>query len=169
MMRTPRKVHPASRRRTERGSHLLELAIALPIFISLGLASAEFGRLFYQTTTLANSTRLAARYLTTAAFTTQAKRDAAYANAKNLAVYGTTTPSGVSPVYPGLTTANISISTAGGVMAALPDTVTVSVTGVTFQPKVNLGSVLKRPGLTLAVPLAPSTTMRYLIQYPLNY
>lgn len=169
MKQASKQAHRQALRRTERGSHLLELAIVLPIFVSLGLVSAEFGRLFYQATTLANSTRLAARYLTTAPFTTDAKRDASYAAAKNLAVYGTTTPSGVSPVYPGLTTANISITTAGGVMAALPDTVTVSVTGVTFQPKVNLASLLKRPGLTLGVPIAPSTTMRYLIQYPLNY
>ena len=156
-------------RATERGSHLLELAIAVPIFLTLALVSAEFGRLFYQTTTLSNATRTAARFLTTAPFTTQAKRDAAYADARNLAVYGTKTPSGVSPVYPGLVSNNISITTAGGVLAALPETVTVQVTGVNFQPLVNLAGLLKTPGFTLALPLTPATTMRYLITDPLNY
>ena len=156
-------------RRTERGSHLLELAIALPILLSLGLVSEEFGRLFYQTTRLSNGTRLAARYLTTKPFTTTAKRDAAYADAKNLVVYGAISSSGATAIHPGLTTANVSITTAGGVLASIPETVTVSITGVTFQPAVNLAGLLRRPGLTLAIPLAPSTTMRYLLTQPLNY
>lgn len=168
-MNTTRRLTKVDARRTERGSHILELTIALPIFLSLGLVSAEFGRLFYQTTTLANATRVASRYLTTTPLTTETKRAAAFADARNLAVYGTKTPSGVSPVYPGLTTGNIQITTAGGVMTALPETVTVRVTGVNFQPMINLASVLKSPGLTLAVALTPGTTMRYLITDPLNY
>ena len=156
-------------RRTEKGGHLIEIAIALPIFLTLGLVSAEFGRLFYQATTLSNGTRLAARYLTTAPFTTDAKRQAAYADARNLVVYGSKTTTGLSPIHPGLTTSNVSITTAGGVLSTIPETVTVQITGVTFQPMVNLSGLVRRTGLTLAVPLTQSTTMRYLITQPLNY
>jgi Flp pilus assembly protein TadG len=99
------------------------LAIALPILLSLGLVSEEFGRLFYQTTRLSNGTRLAARYLTTAPFTTTTKRDAAYAEAKTggLRSHIIVRRNGDSS---GLTTANVSITTAGGVLASIPETVT---------------------------------------------
>lgn len=170
MKRIPRSLNARRFRRTERGSHLVELAIALPILLSLSLVSAEFGRLFFSATTLSNATRLGARYLTTANFATDAVRTTSYNAAKNLVVYGTTAPAGnATPVYPGLTTSNVVITTSGGVLSSIPDTVTVAITGVTFQPKVNLASLLKKPGLSLAVSLAPSTTMRYLITQPLNY
>ncbi len=155
--------------RNERGTQLIELAIAVPILLSLSLVSAEAGRLFYTTATLAKATRLGARYLTTAPLNDAAARTLAYSRARNLVVYGTIAPTGSSTsIHSGLTTSNVVITPVGGVNAALPTTLKVSITGVSFQPVINLAQVFKRQGLTFAVPLTPSTTMRYLITQPLN-
>src|SRR5437870_10188703 len=102
-----------SLRRDDRGIQLVELAIVLPLFMILFGATAEFGRYFYEYSTLAKATRVGARYLTNAAVNT-----AEDTNAKNLVVYGNTAGTG-SPIISGLTTANITITRIGGV-ASLP-------------------------------------------------
>src|SRR5918992_785745 len=76
-------------RRDERGVQLVEAAIVLPIFLVLFAATAEFGRYFYEYTTLAKATRSGARYLSTAPVV--AGEDAA---AKNIVVYGNPAGSG---------------------------------------------------------------------------
>jgi Flp pilus assembly protein TadG len=153
----------------ERGTQLVEISIALPILVSLLFVTAEFGRLFYTNTTLAKGTRLAARYLTTVPLNTDARRTEYYAKARNLVVYGTSTPAtGATPILPGLTTSKVVITQLGGIPMVSPVTVSVQISGVTFQPAVDLGQVTRIPSLSLAVPLSPSTTMRYLVTQPLN-
>src|SRR5215813_9949810 len=83
-------------RRDESGIQLVELAIVLPILLMLFGAVAEFGRYFYEYTTVAKAARVGARYLATAAV-----KPAEDANAKNLVVYGNTAGTG-SPVISGL-------------------------------------------------------------------
>src|SRR5258705_10508235 len=56
----------SSFKRDERGLQLVELAIVLPVLVLLFAAAAEFGRYFYEYTTLAKGTRVAVRYLATA-------------------------------------------------------------------------------------------------------
>src|SRR5216684_1294972 len=75
--------------RKERGTQLVELAIVLPIFILLFAATAEFGRYFYEYTTLAKAARVGARYLATAAV-----NSAEDTNAKNIVVYGNSAGTG---------------------------------------------------------------------------
>ena len=153
----------------ERGNQLVEISIALPILLSLLVVTAETGRLFYTNTTLAKGTRLATRYLTTVPLNTDARRTLYYANARNLVVYGTAAPAtGATPILPGLTTSNVVITQAGGIPTVSPLTVSVQITGVTFQPAIDLSKVTKIPSLSLAVALTPSTTMRYLVTQPLN-
>ena len=69
--------------RDERGIQLVELAIVVPIFVILFAATAEFGRYFYEYTTLAKASRAGARYLATAAV-----KSAEDTTAKNIVVYG---------------------------------------------------------------------------------
>jgi Flp pilus assembly protein TadG len=153
----------------EGGNQLVEISIALPILLSLLVVTAETGRLFYTNTTLAKGTRLAARYLTTVPLNTDARRTLYYANARNLVVYGTATPAtGATPILPGLTTSKVVITQLGGIPTISPQTVSVQITGVTFQPVIDLGKVTHVPSLSLAVALTPSTTMRYLVTQPLN-
>ena len=146
-------------RRDEQGLQLVELAIVIPIFLLLFGATAEFGRYFYEYTTVAKGARLGARYLTS--ISVNAAHDT---NAKNLVVYGNTAGTG-SPILSGLTTANVQITRQGGV-PALPQTVTVSIVNYKHQSVVDLGKLLKSSTLTTNVDVKPSVTMRFLLTQP---
>jgi Flp pilus assembly protein TadG len=138
---------------------LVELAIVIPILLVLLAGTAEFGRYFYEYTTLAKATRVGARYLATARVS--ADEDTI---AKNIVVYGN--PSGTgSPILTGLQTSNIVITRAGG-LAVLPQTVRVEVVNYQHQPIFDLGALLNNPGLSLNVDVKPSVTMRYLLNTP---
>lgn len=154
-----------SLRRSEAGTQLVEMAIALPIMLALFAATAEFGRYFYHYSTLAKSTRAGARYLTT----TPVKADGANAaeddKVKNLVVYGDPNAAdGSTPVVSGLSKANVSIERAGG-STTVPLTVTVKIVDYNYKPVVNLGGFGDK--LKWAnVPVRPSTTMRFLLTQP---
>jgi Flp pilus assembly protein TadG len=156
------------RARTERGTQMVELAICMPILLVLFAVAGEMGRLYFMNISLAKGTRLAARYLTTVPLNTNDNVMLYYTNAKNLAVYGKiATTTGDKPIVTGLTTNNVLITATGGT-TIIPQFVTVQVTGMTFTPLLGLGKLIKNPNFSLAVPLSPSTTMRYLITQPLN-
>jgi Flp pilus assembly protein TadG len=146
--------------RSERGTQLVELAIVIPVLLLLFGGAAEFGRYFYEYTTLAKATRVGARYLITAA--NKSSEDTV---AKNLVVYGTTDGSG-TPILSGLTTANVTIVRTGPV-PSVPQTITVQITGFKHQPIIDLGALLKSQSLSLNVDVKPSVTMRYLLTTPL--
>lgn len=144
----------------ERGTQLAELAIVLPILLTLFAGTAEFGRFFYQYTTLAKATRAATRYLVTAGVnSTEDTR------AKNILVYGNKEGTG-APIINGLTTNNVTITRAGGV-PLVPQTVAVQVTNFKFQPFFDLAALTKTPALSLKVNVQPCVTMRYLLTTPL--
>ncbi|MFN2452771.1 MAG: TadE/TadG family type IV pilus assembly protein [Pyrinomonadaceae bacterium] len=146
--------------RNERGTQLAELAIVLPVLLLLFGATAEFGRFFYQYTTLAKATRAATRYLVTADVSSI---EDAYA--KNIAVYGNKEGTG-APVVSGLATGNVTITRAGGA-PSVPQTVKVQITGYKFQPYFDLAALTKTPALSLKIDVQPSVTMRYLLTTPL--
>jgi Flp pilus assembly protein TadG len=145
--------------REERGVQLVELAIVLPVFLILFGGAAEFGRYFYEYTTLDKATRAASRYLATAAVNgTEDTR------AKNIVVYGNTAGTG-TPIVSGLTTANVVITRTGGT-PTLPQTVTVQISGFKHQPVFDLGKLINVPSLSLTIDVKPSVTMRYLLTQP---
>jgi Flp pilus assembly protein TadG len=146
-------------RRDERGLQLVETAIVVPIFLILFGATAEFGRYFYEYTTLAKSSRVGSRYLSTAVV--NGTEDAA---AKNIVVYGNTAGTG-SPILTGLSTTHVVITRQGGT-PVLPQTVTVSIVGYKHQPIFDLGKLTNNVGLSLNVDIKPSVTMRYLLTQP---
>jgi Flp pilus assembly protein TadG len=139
--------------RNERGTQLVELALVIPILLMIFGAVAEFGRYFYTYTTLAKSTRAGARYLINKPVGTQNTA------AKNLVVYGNTAGTG-SPIISGLTTSNVTITPTGG-MPTAPDTITVSISGYTYQPIFDLGKITGSSSLSMSVSVSPSTTMTY--------
>jgi Flp pilus assembly protein TadG len=151
--------------RDERGIQLVELAIVLPILMLMFAATAEFGRFFYEYTTLAKAARGGARYLVTAA-----NCPAIDAQAKNLVVYGNTDGTG-DPVISGLTTSNVQIirkDSNGNVQpAGVPQTVTIGITGFKYEPMFGLGSMTGSQSLNLNIDLAAAATMRYLLTTPL--
>ncbi len=146
-------------RKDERGVQLVELAIVLPIFVILFAATAEFGRYFYEYTTLAKASRAGARYLATSAV--NSTQDA---TARNIVVYGNPAGTG-SPIFYGLTTANVVITRQGGV-PVLPQTVKVGITGMKHQPLFNLGTLTNIQSLSMNIDVKPSVTMRYLLTQP---
>src|ERR1044071_6266191 len=93
-------------RRDDRGVQLIELAIVLPILLLLFAAVAEFGRYFYEYTTVAKGTRAGARYLAAKCATVSATNW--QANAKNIVVYGNAAGTG-SAILTGLAPENVDV------------------------------------------------------------
>lgn len=151
--------------RDERGIQLVELAIVLPVLMILFAATAEFGRFFYEYTTLSKAARSGSRYLATGAVCPNV--DAA---AKNLVVYGNTAGTG-APVISGLGADNVRVvrkdSTGGEITAGVPQTVTIEIVDFKYEPMFGLGALTKNATLNLNIDLEPSATMRYLLTTPL--
>ena len=145
--------------RDESGLQLVEVTIVVPIFLILFAATAEFGRYFYEYTTLAKAARAGSRYLSVVPV--QTNEDAA---AKNIVVYGNPAGSG-SPILTGLSPSHVVITREGGV-PLLPETVTVEIVGYQHQPIFDLGKMTKIVGLSMNVAVKPSVTMRYLLTQP---
>lgn len=143
----------------ERGLQLVEAAIVIPIFLILFAATAEFGRFFYEYTTLAKAARNGARYLTTHFVTTDE-----ITAAQNMVVYGSTTATG-TPILPGLEPGHVTVTPAGG-SGNIPATVTIMIEGYTYDPIFDLGLLTRTEGLSLAIDVSPSVTMRYLLTDP---
>ena len=148
-------------RRDESGVQLLEVAIVIPILLVLFGAVAEFGRYFYEYTTVAKAARVGARYLVSKSVNSSINYEA---QAKNLVVYGNIAGTG-TPVLPGLTTANVQVEYLGGT-AGVPDLVKVSIISYQHQSIIDLGKLLNNTSLTTNVDVKPSVTMRYLLTQP---
>jgi len=138
---------------------LVEAAIVIPIFLILFAATAEFGRFFYEYTTLAKATRVGSRYISTNLLSDEEK-----IAAQNLVVYGTPT-AGDTPVLPGLETTHVVITPNAG-SGVIPDTVTVEIVGYTYEPIFDLGMLTGIDDLSLNIDVSPSVTMRYLLDQP---
>jgi len=148
-------------RRDDRGVQLVELAIVIPILLVLFGAVAEFGRYFYEYTTVAKAARVGARYLASKSVTGSTDY---VGNAKKLVVYGNFAGTG-SPVLPGLTIDNVDVQYQGAI-AGVPDTVTVSIINYQHDSIIDLGALLNSQTLSLNVDVKPSVTMRYLLTQP---
>ncbi len=150
--------------RSERGTALAELAIAVPVFVLLFAATAEFGRYFYEYTTLAKAARMGSRYLVTACV-----RNSEDGIAKNLVVYGNAGGSG-EPILAGLTPGHVTITkrnSLGGIQTSgVPETVTVEITGYEHESLFNLGGLMHNEDFSLNIDVKPSITMRYLLTTP---
>lgn len=148
----------------DRGLQLAELAIVIPIFVLLFATVAEFGRFFYEYTTLAKAARNGARYLSTAKFNPQDPQ------VKNLVVYGNMAGTG-NPILDGLEPAHVVITARNSAgdpqTAGVPATITVQILGYQHQPIFDLGGLLKNNAVSLAIDVKPSVTMRYLLTTPL--
>ena len=95
--------------RRERGTQLVELAIALPLMLILLGAATEFGRFFYSYTTLTNSVRAGARHAS------KWERNASWTfpETANMVVYGDFSDTSKGPLLPGLSTSNVVVKANG--------------------------------------------------------
>src|ERR1044072_2592166 len=120
-------------RRDEQGVQLVEVAIVVPILLMLFAAVGEFGRYFYEYTTMAKAARVGASFMISKSVDS-ASTDWVAAT-KKLVVYGNTAGSG-TPVLPGLGINNVDVQLAGGTYkngAGVPATVTV--TFINYKPQ----------------------------------
>jgi Flp pilus assembly protein TadG len=145
----------------DRGTQILELAIALPAMLIMLGAVAEFGRFFYTYTTLTNAVRGGARHAC------KWERGASWTvpETQRMVVYGDFNDTSKGPILPGLTTANVAVD-ANGPSVNNIDSVTVRITGYTYQPLFDIGALTGVSGLSLAVPMNASVTMHQLYNGP---
>jgi len=146
-------------RKDERGTQLVEAALVVPIFLMLFGATAEFGRYFYEYTTLSKAAQAGARYLSS-----NMVLPLEDTKAKNLVVYGNTAGTG-TPILPGLATTHVDIERVGE-FPLVPETVTIKIVGYQHQSIFNLGALTNTVGLSMNVDVKPSVTMRYLLTQP---
>ena len=149
----------------ERGVQLVELALVLPLFMILFAATAEFGRYFYEYTTLSKAARLGARYLVTE------KVDCAHADtARNLVVFGNTGGTG-SPILPGLETKHVSVMPndldCQDIPQGVPDAITITISGFKHESLFDIGGLLKSSTISMDIDVKPSVSMRYMLTTPL--
>ena len=158
--------------RREDGGALAELAILVPFLVIMLAAVSEVGRFFQQYTTLAKATRTAARYLSNHKLdATEVGRAQDLVKCGKLACAPDDTP-----LLPGLSRSNVCIESTGSpkvtsVTVKIPRTGgdctpmagTVAGTPYTFSPIFKIDALLNNSSLSLALPLAPSTTMYYMI------
>ena len=156
----------------ESGGTLAEMALTVPLLIVLLAGVSEIGRYFQSYTTLAKSTRAAARYLSNHQYSALE-----VSRAKNLVVCGQLTPCAAADrLVKGAGPENVCIETTKVAGTEQIETVTVSLprddtktcdgnvvaVKLPYQPIFNLGRLLNDDTFSLTYPLAPSTTMRYI-------
>jgi len=150
-------------RRDEQGVQLVEMAIVVPILVLLFAAVGEFGRYFYEYTTMAKAARVGARFM--AGQSIDSTTTDWVSATKKLVVYGNTDGSG-TPLLPGLSVNNVVVTFAGGTYkngAGVPTTVTVSFVNYKHTPLFDLGKLIKSKKLSLNVDVKPSITMHYML------
>lgn len=146
----------------QRGAVAVELAFVTIVMLMMAAGIVEFGRVFWYYNALDKATRDAARYMSALPVTDVTNGTTIAADVSTAANLVVGAANGAR-VTPALTTANVSIvCDAGACNGTKPGNVTVSITGF----DVSIGAwfpLIVHPGNGFAsVPLAPSTTMRYM-------
>jgi Flp pilus assembly pilin Flp len=158
--------------RREDGGALAELAILIPFLAVMLAAVCEVGRFFQNYATLAKSTRVASRYLSNHSINpTEIGRAGSLALCGKL-VCGV----GDAPLVNGLSANNICLESTGSpkvtsVTVRIPRASTPCnpMTGAgaaapyVYTPIFDIGTLLGRPDFSMALEIAPRTTMYYMI------
>ena len=139
-------------RRKQRGIATVELAIALPLLLFMMLATAEFGRIISQYDTLTKSVRDACRYAASNAgvgstgivsITPQLT-----SAVQNLVATGIANTGG-SPLLPGLSPSNVTVSDAGNGFVSVS-------AAYTYQPMIGV----TLPSFGFGAPISLAFTLR---------
>jgi Flp pilus assembly protein TadG len=139
----------STRGRGLRGSVMVELTLSLTFLSALFLGTWQYGYSFYIYAELEQAVRAGARYasmltynsgsdIPTAAFTTAVQ---------NVVVYGDPAPAaGATPVVPGLTTANVTVTPTWSL--STPTAMTVAITAYTIPTYFGNGFLNGKPTTT---------------------
>jgi len=113
----------------QQGLVVVELAITLPLVLLIMLATAEFGRAFFQYTTLSKAVEAGARYYSGVVLDSTIPDDVAEDTTENLIVFGD--PGAGTSILPGFAISDVNvydIATSG-----VPNHINVTAT-YTFKP-----------------------------------
>jgi len=135
-------LHIKNRRDNERGSTLVEFAIAITVFVTAMFGVLEFGRLLWVHNALTDAARRGARYAVMHSASDET-------SVKNIVVYGDAAGSG-QPMVNNLSTANVVVTYNS--FGLNDGTVSVSITNYQFQ------FVVPIVGTTITLP-SYSTTL----------
>jgi hypothetical protein len=147
--------------RRDKGTTMVELAIALPVMLVLLGGVAEFGRFFYTYTTLTNAVRAGARH----ACKWERNASWTFPETSKMVVYGDYSDTSDGPILPGLSTANVVVQ-ANGPSVNNIDSVTVKIVNYNYTPVFDLGKLTGIPSLSLNIPMNASATMHQLYNGP---
>jgi hypothetical protein len=162
MRRTSEKKHRVWRFwKKERGTQLLELAIAVPVLLVLLAAVGEFGRFFYTYSALTSAVRAGARH----ACKWERNASWTFPETSNMVVYGDYSDTSNGPILPGLSTSNVIVQANGPSVNSI-DSVTVKIVNYRYTPLFDLGAMTGIPSLTLNIPMNASATMHQLYNGP---
>lgn len=162
-MRKPIKRQQRVRRflKKERGTQILELAIALPVLLFMLGAVGEFGRFFYTYSALSNAARAGARH----ACKWEKNSSWTVPETTNMVVYGDYSDTSNGPILPGLTGSNVVVQPNGPSVNNI-DSVTVKIVNYKYVPLFDLGKMTGIPSLTLNIDMNASATMHQLYNGP---
>src|ERR1700730_13036043 len=120
----------------ERGTQILELAIALPVMLMLLGSVAEFSRYFYTYSALTSAVRAGARHAC------KWEKNASWTvpETRRMVVHGDFSATSNGPILRGLTTSNVVIQPNGPSVNSI-DSVTVKIVNYKYQPLFDLGKI----------------------------
>jgi len=145
----------------DRGTQIIEFAIAVPVMLMLLGSIAEFGRFFYTYTTLTNAVRAGARH----ACKWERNASWTFPETSRMVVYGDYSNTSNGPILPGLSTSNVVVQANGPSTNAI-DSVTVKIVNYKYQPLFDLGKLTGITSLSLNIDMNASATMHQLYNGP---
>jgi hypothetical protein len=133
--------------RCSSGSALVETTITIPVAIALMAGGVDFGLMFSNQATIEKSLRDATRYLSRVP--SSAICGWGLANAKNLAVYGTLSPTAATPsLIPGYDVGDVTLSSPD-CSTALPNSIIIQLQANVPNTSIMLSAVGLSNSLTL--------------------
>src|ERR1051326_8838272 len=133
--------------RDRKGSALVELAIGSAGLVAVFTGRFQFGFPFLQYNNLENAVARGARYASVATYdsATTTPSSAFQTAVQNMVLYGSTT-AGTSPVLPGLTTSNVTLTVP--FTNGIPTAMTVAITGYTVNSVFTTFTLNNKPQVT---------------------
>ncbi len=124
----PKNSPRMAKSKSQRGSAIIEFALAFPAIVMMMGTLFQFGYGFMTYNTLQGAIRSGARYASIADFDAPSGIDFE-TNVKNVVVYGIPNPDSDPPVVRGLTTSHVIVDSSNQDGTGIPITVSVSISG----------------------------------------
>ena len=153
------KLFPRNRRRRS-GTAIIEFAIGSGVLMAVFAGTFEFGYTFYVYNNLQSAVNNGAKYAAMRTYdsTNSTPSDCFNSAVKNMVVYGDPTGTATTPVAPGLSTSNVSVTPAFA--KSVPSQMTVAVSGYTINSVFANITLTNKPQVTYPFlgGYAPGTT-----------